>query len=115
MKQNKSSREAQADRSETDQISQVLRQIADPALGVNIVDLGLVYQVELQDDRLHASMTMTSPACPTSEMLTSLAEAAIIQQIPTARSVEIELVRDPPWRPKMMSEAAKSQLGWKNP
>ncbi|MBI4400853.1 MAG: metal-sulfur cluster assembly factor [Nitrospirae bacterium] len=105
-------RSGQADRPEIERVWHVLRQVVDPEPGVNIVDLGLVYNVELRDDRVHAAMTVTTPACPMKELLTTMVRTAILQQIPTAQSVEVELVWGPPWQPEMMSDAAKSQLGW---
>ena len=88
-----------------------LRQVIDPELGINIVDLGLVYGTEVRDGDVHVRMTMTTPACPMEELLTSLAHSAILAELSDVRTVEIELVWDPPWQPEMMSEDAKRQLG----
>lgn len=94
-----------------EQILEALKQVIDPELGINIVDLGLVYSVEIKDGQVQVAMTMTTPACPLHTYLTSMAEAAIWQRVPEVKSVEIILVWDPPWHPAMMSEAAKQQLG----
>lgn len=94
-----------------DQVRDALRQVIDPELGINIVDLGLVYGVEVVEGQVRVRMTMTTPACPMEELLTSMAHSAIMERIPNARSVEIELVWDPPWQPEMMSDEAKSRLG----
>lgn len=95
-----------------EQILEALRQVIDPELGINIVDLGLVYSVELQDGHVRVAMTLTTPACPMRASLTSMAEAAIWQYVPDAQSVTIDLIWDPPWQPVMMSEAAKERWGW---
>ena len=88
-----------------------LRQVVDPELGINIVDLGLVYGSEVRDDQVQVSMTMTTPACPMEELLMEMVHAAILREMPEARSVEVDLVWDPAWKPEMMSPAAKAQLG----
>jgi metal-sulfur cluster biosynthetic enzyme len=97
----------------TEEILDALREVVDPELDVNVVDLGLVYGVEVREGVVHVRMTMTSPACPMEELLTEMVHAAILRQMPSARSVEVELVWDPPWSPDRMSDAAKAQLGWK--
>jgi len=89
-----------------------LRRVIDPEVGINVVDLGLVYDVRVEDGNVGVAMTMTTPACPLGEILTEQAEAAIRQQVPGAGSVTVDLVWEPPWRPAMMSDAAKAQLGW---
>ncbi|MGE3152842.1 MAG: metal-sulfur cluster assembly factor [Nitrospiraceae bacterium] len=93
------------------QVLDALRQVVDPELGVNIVDLGLVYGTEVRDSQVHVRMTMTTPACPMEELLMEMVHSAILRELPEARSVEVDLVWDPPWRPDMMSDAAKAQLG----
>jgi metal-sulfur cluster biosynthetic enzyme len=97
-----------------EQVMEALRQVMDPELGINIVDLGLVYRVEIQDSRIHVAMTMTTRACPLHTYMTENANAVIHQLAPDAQSVDIEMVWDPPWSPEMMSDAAKQQLGWKH-
>ncbi len=91
---------------------QALHQVIDPELGINIVDLGLVYSVKLQANHVHVAMTMTTPACPLHTYLTSTAEAAIWQTLPEVASVDVQLVWSPPWNPMMMTDTAKAQLGW---
>ena len=86
-----------------------LRQVVDPELGVNIVDLGLVYGSEVRDGQVHVAMTMTTPACPMEELL--MEHSAILRELPEARSVDVDLVWDPVWKPEMMSPEAKAQLG----
>ncbi len=95
------------------QVLEALREVIDPELGINIVDLGLIYSVEVQDGDVRVKMTMTTPACPLGTYLVDMAEAAIWRNIPEVQSVQIDLVWDPPWQPAMMSQTAKEQLGWK--
>ncbi|MCW5797413.1 MAG: Fe-S protein maturation auxiliary factor YitW [Nitrospira sp.] len=92
-------------------IMEALRQVVDPELGINIVDLGLVYGSELRDGQVHVTMTMTTPACPMEELLMEMVHSAILRELSEARSVDVNLVWDPPWKPDMMSPAAKAQLG----
>lgn len=95
-----------------EQVLTALRQVIDPELGLNVVDLGLVYSIEAQDGHVQVALTMTTPACPLSNLLLEMAEAAIWQQLPDVKSVKINLVWDPPWHPGLMSAQAKSELGW---
>lgn len=94
-----------------DQVREALRLVIDPEIGINIVDLGLVYRTEVVDGNVHVDVTMTTPVCPLSEYVTTNAEATIWQQVPGIRSVDIELVWEPEWRPDMMSDEARRQLG----
>jgi metal-sulfur cluster biosynthetic enzyme len=93
-----------------DDVLGALREVIDPELGLNIVDLGLVYRVEIENGRVHVTMTATSAACPLSGYLASAAETAVRQRVPEAEAVEVEMVWDPPWHPGMVSEAARRQL-----
>lgn len=95
-----------------ERIWEALRQVMDPEIGVNIVDLGLVYSVELRDHEVHVAMTMTTQACPLHGYLTEAAERAIRTREPEVERVDVEMVWEPPWSPAMMSDAAKEQLGW---
>lgn len=96
----------------TARVRECLRGVIDPELGVNIVDLGLVYRVTVEDDRVEVVMTMTSPTCPLGERLASEAEAAVRRCAPEAREVDVRVALFPPWHPGLMSDAAKLQLGW---
>jgi metal-sulfur cluster biosynthetic enzyme len=91
---------------------QALRQVIDPELRVNVVDLGLVHSAELKDGHVQVAMTLTTPGCPLAGQIREMAEAAIRRQVPDVRSVDLGLVWSPPWRPTMMSEDAKTELGW---
>lgn len=93
-------------------VRDALREVIDPELGLNVVDLGLVYRVEVEEGRLSVAMTMTTPACPLGEHLSAQAEAAMRRAAPEVPEVSVHLVWDPPWSPDLMSPDAKRRLGW---
>jgi metal-sulfur cluster biosynthetic enzyme len=95
-----------------EQILNTLRSVLDPEIGINIVDLGLVYQVEKKPEELYIQITMTSPACPLHGVITRDIDNALRGKYPDLGPMTIELVWDPPWSPNMMSESAKKELGW---
>jgi metal-sulfur cluster biosynthetic enzyme len=90
-----------------------LRHVVDPEIGINVVDLGLVYEADMQDGHVHVVMTMTSPACPLGESIAEESKTAIRQHVRGVTSVSVDLVWEPPWQPSMMSETARVQLGWR--
>jgi metal-sulfur cluster biosynthetic enzyme len=92
-----------------DEIYQVLRECYDPEIPVNIVDLGLVYAVSLQDDVVTIQMTLTAPGCHMGAMIANDVEDKLLG-LPGCREANVELVWDPPWNPQMISEAAKKKL-----
>lgn len=92
-------------------VRDTLLRVIDPEVGINIVDLGLVYGLDVRDDFIGIDLTMTSPACPMGEMILEDLHGKIQRDFPDAR-VEVELVWEPPWDPEMMSDRAKSNLGW---
>ncbi len=90
----------------------MLRSVIDPELGVNIVDLGLVYDVIIAaDGSVAIEMTLTTPGCPLGGFLDDQIRACLAQ-LPQVRGVAVRLVWEPPWSPEAMSEAAREQLGW---
>jgi metal-sulfur cluster biosynthetic enzyme len=104
--------QGQADDAAAERVREALRLVIDPELGMNVVDLGLVYRVDVASGDVRVTMTMTTPACPLGETLRGEAEAAIRQHVPDVRSVALDLVWDPPWTPGMMSDAARKRMGW---
>jgi metal-sulfur cluster biosynthetic enzyme len=92
-------------------ILEALRTVIDPELGVSIVDLGLVYRVEIDGARVRVEMTMTSPACPLRDYIKDLVVTAIAERAAELEDIEIVIVTEPPWTPDMMSDAARRQLG----
>ena len=88
-----------------------LKTVYDPEIPVNIVDLGLVYDVQVNDTGgIYVQMTLTFPGCGMGPFIAQQAEWAI-QDLEGAGEVEIEMVFDPPWSPDLISEEAKAQLG----
>jgi metal-sulfur cluster biosynthetic enzyme len=92
-------------------VREALRAVLDPEVGINIVDLGLVYRAEESEGWIRVEMTMTSPACPVGNLLRAEAEDALRGRFPEAQEVRVELVWSPPWHPGMMSPAGRQQLG----
>lgn len=93
-------------------VCDALRQVVDPELGMNVVDLGLVYRVEADEARVLVEMTMTSPGCPMGESILEDARAMIREAVPGAQRIDVELVWDPPWTPERMDEQARTFFGW---
>jgi metal-sulfur cluster biosynthetic enzyme len=89
-----------------------LRVVIDPEVGMNIVDLGLVYRLELDEKGVSIDLTMTSPACPLGEVIMAEARRALEGVTPSGTPIDIQLVWDPPWTPQRMSEEARAHWGW---
>jgi metal-sulfur cluster biosynthetic enzyme len=96
-----------------DAIVEALRTVLDPEVGINVIDLGLVYGIEQSDQDICLTMTMTSAACPLGAYLQESAERAIRARLPHARAVAISMVWQPAWDPAMMSPEARKQMGWR--
>ncbi len=97
--------------SHVNDVREVLREVVDPELGINIVDLGLVYRIDVRGGEISIDMTMTTRACPMTAHLKSMAESAIFQNVPGVQTVDIRLVWEPVWSPDMISEDARRTLG----
>ncbi len=95
-----------------DAIREALRQVEDPEAGMNIVDLGLVYLIEVDADAIRVDMTMTTAACPMADMMMGQARDAIAAIVPPPVAVDIRLVWDPPWTPDKMTGVAREHFGW---
>ena len=89
---------------------EALKQVIDPELMINIVDLGLVYEVEQQDSKAVVEMTLTSPACPVGPQIMQQAKMAL-EQLDDVDEAEIKLVMTPAWSPDRMTDDARDQLG----
>ncbi|MAG85770.1 aromatic ring hydroxylase [Candidatus Poribacteria bacterium] len=87
-----------------------IKQVIDPDLGLNIVDMGLIYGVDINDDIVDITMTLTSPGCPAAPQLLNGSQT-VVQQLDGVEEVNINVVWTPPWDPEMMSEEAKDELG----
>ena len=90
----------------------MLHNVIDPEVGMNIVDLGLVYGVEISGNKLRVDLTMTTPACPMSEMILDDARRALAGLVPEGAEIDLNLVWEPPWSPDKMSENARDHFGW---
>ena len=89
-----------------------IKAVIDPELGLNIVDLGLIYSVDIAEDgRIAITMTLTTPGCPLHASFAQEIERVLWQSIPDLTGVQVELVWDPPWNPVMISPEGRTQLG----
>jgi len=95
-----------------ERVREALRSAADPEVGIHIVDLGLVYRVDLAQDYVRVELTMTTPACPMGEVITDHVRRAVGALLPHGVGVDVELVWDPIGTPDRMSESAKQTFGW---
>ena len=86
-----------------------IKKIYDPELPVNIYDLGLIYDVQVNEKKAKIKMTLTTPNCPVAESLPKEVKDGAMQ-VDEIEDVDLELVWDPPWDKSMMSEAAKLEL-----
>ena len=101
-----------AEMPDDDAVREALRSVDDPEAGMNIVDLGLVYGVEVDASGIHVDLTMTTAACPMADMILDQADAAIAGIAPPGTPIDLRLVWDPPWTPDKMTGIAKSHFGW---
>lgn len=97
-----------------DQAREALKQVIDPELFINVIDLGLVYLVEVQEQEgksnIQIEMTLTSPACPAGPQIIAQSKS-VLGALEGVGNVEIKLVMTPPWSPDRMTEDARDQLG----
>ena len=94
------------------QVIEVLRECYDPEIPVNIVDLGLVYDLEIgEGGEVRIEMTLTTPGCPLHDAIDGAVQRAL-GTVPGVNGVQVDLVWAPPWTPEMMSDPAKERLGW---
>ena len=94
------------------QVIKVLKTIYDPEIPVNIYALGLIYNIDISEDKdIEVEMTLTSPACPVAETLPPMIERALMVNIKEAQSAAVTVVWEPPWTVDKMTEDAKLELG----
>lgn len=96
----------------TEPLWDALRTVLDPEVGMNIVDLGLVYRLEISGATVAVDITMTSPACPMGEEILEEVTAVLNRQLPPDYVLALNLVWEPPWSPALMSESARARFGW---
>ncbi|NDI33788.1 metal-sulfur cluster assembly factor [Chengkuizengella sediminis] len=93
-----------------DKIYEKLKSVIDPELNINVVDLGLIYEVEInKHNNVYIKMTLTTPGCPLHDSITSGVEAAVAS-LEDINKVDVDLVWDPPWNPEKMSAEAMKKL-----
>jgi metal-sulfur cluster biosynthetic enzyme len=96
---------------EVDQLRELLHDVIDPELGIDIVSLGLLYGLEVNDRVAAVLLTTTTPACPLGGYLSDEVERVLLGSGAVDR-VEIALTHSPPWTPELMSESVKRSFGW---
>jgi metal-sulfur cluster biosynthetic enzyme len=94
-----------------DDVVEALRSVEDPELGMDIVELGLLYDVEVQGPRVHVLYSLTSMGCPAGPLIQQNVEE-VVRSMPGVEDVDTELTWDPPWTPDKMSDDAKFILGF---
>ena len=94
-----------------DDVFEALHQVEDPELGMDVVDLGLVYDVEVEGPKVKVLHTLTSMGCPAGQMIQEDIQR-VASEVPGVENVEVELTFDPPWTPDKMSDDAKFILGF---
>jgi metal-sulfur cluster biosynthetic enzyme len=94
-----------------EEIVEALRQVEDPELGMDIVELGLFYDADIDGSKVKVTHTLTSMGCPVGPMIQEDIDR-VVRQVPGVEDVDVELTFDPPWTPELMSEDAKFILGF---
>lgn len=89
-----------------------LSRVVDPEVAMSIVDVGLIYGVDVGVDKVHVRLTMTSAACPVADVILDEVEAELDRVLPAELALELELVWEPPWSTDRMSERAKRFMRW---
>lgn len=95
-----------------DEVIEYLREVNDPELGINLVDLGLIRGVELDERSITVTYTLTTPACPLNEYIDAEMDEVLKRHMPDIEAVIPKLSWEPLWNPSMMSEDAKLELGF---
>ena len=95
---------------QSDEVVEVLKNVYDPEIPVNVVDLGLIYDVRVDEGSVYVQMTLTAPGCGMGPMIAQQAEWAI-SELDGVEDVQVEMTFDPPWTPELISEDGKKLLG----
>jgi len=91
----------------------VLREVYDPEIPVvNIVDLGLIYDIKIENNVVYIKMTLTAPGCPLAGLIVDYIKNIVKEKIREVKDVQVEIVWDPPWTPERMSPKARKLLGF---
>jgi len=94
-----------------DGVRTALRQVKDPELDLNVIDLGLIYDVEVEEGTVRLEMTLTSPGCPAGPQITHEADR-VLRQLPGVRDVAIEIVWEPYWTPERIDPKVRALMGF---
>lgn len=94
-----------------ERVLEVLKEVSDPEIGVNVVDLGLVYDVDLNDGNVLVQMTLTAPGCPMHDTIARTAEMAI-ETLDGVKEAHVQIVWDPPWTPERLTDEGRRLLGF---
>lgn len=93
-----------------DTVYTALKQVLDPEVGISIVDMGLIYGIELEDNKVGIFMTLTSPGCPAGPQILGQIDTKV-RELEGVDEVDVNVVWSPPWTPDMLSDEAKDELG----
>jgi len=91
------------------EVRDALKEVRDPEIPINIVDLGLIYEIEVEDATVHVDMTLTTMGCPIADYFLQEAKKAV-ESVDGVEEASVELVWDPPWSPEKATEDGKAQL-----
>ena len=94
-----------------DEVTEALRDVIDPELGLDFVELGLIYEVQVEDGKVHVTYTLTSPGCPIGPQVSEQIEE-FVSELAGVQEVQPTMTFSPPWTPDLMSEDAKFALGF---
>lgn len=92
-----------------EEILAALREVYDPEIPINIVDLGLIYDVQIADEKVHVKFTLTAPGCPLSELLSAEVRERLLK-VEGIKEATVEVVWDPPWTPEKINREALEKL-----
>ena len=105
--------EVGGDRPGIDELREALRAVVDPEVGLDIIDLGLLYRLEYRSDAaLEADLTMTTPACPATAMMAAQVEEILRDALPAGTACRVRVVWEPAWDPSRISAEGRERLGW---
>lgn len=91
-------------------IIEALKKVYDPEIPVNVYDLGLIYDLQVEGDKVRIKMTLTAPGCPLSIYLPAMVKDAVRTEVPEVSEVEVEMVWEPPWTPLRITEEGRRRL-----
>ena len=94
------------------EIRQLLESVIDPEAGINIVAMGLIYDIRIDPMGVYVQITMTSPMCPVGDLLIEEITDCLREKFEQPSQITVDLTFDPPWSPDMMSVEAKKEFGW---